>query len=107
MPLPRRIVGSLLASPGSAGALAAATAQADGQHGPLAQTLAATDVSAAAATLHGTVDAEGKRTTYWFDIGATTVYGARTQVATTDKNEPVDVQSGVSGLMRGAVYGRR
>ena len=70
----------------------------------MAQTLAPSDVTNTSATLHGTVDADRRRTTYWFEIGPTTAYGAHTQAATTDKKDPVDVQSSVSGLTKGAVY---
>jgi hypothetical protein len=95
----------MLASLAAAGALAVATAQAhDNDDGPLAQTLAPSDVTNTSATLHGTVDADRRQTTYWFDIGPTTAYGAHTQAATTDKKDPVDVQSTVSGLTKGAVY---
>jgi hypothetical protein len=95
----------MLASLAAVGVLAVATAQADDhEDGPLAQTLAPTDVTNTSATLHGTVDADKHRTTYWFDIGTTTAYGARTQLATTDKKYPVDVQSSVSGLIKGAIY---
>jgi hypothetical protein len=87
------------------GALAAATAQAhDHQNAPVAQTLVPTDVTNTSATLHGTVDAGEKRTTYWFDIGTTTAYGAHTQPATIDPTDAVAVQSSVSGLTKGTVY---
>jgi hypothetical protein len=95
----------LLASLAAAGALAVATAQAnDGEEGPVAQTLAPSDVTTTSATLHGTVDADKRPTTYWFDLGPTTAYGAHTQAATTDKPAPIAVQSSVSGLAKGAVY---
>ena len=80
----------IVASLAVAGALAVATAQADDKRAPAAQTLAPTDVTNSSAILHGTVDAGRQRTTYWFDIGSTHLYGARTQSATTDKKDPVE-----------------
>ena len=94
----------MLASLAAAGALAVATAQAnDSDDGPLAQTLAPSDVTNTSATLHGTVDADRRPTTYWFDIGPTTAYGAHTQAATTDKN---DSRRGAEQRL-GAGQGRR
>jgi hypothetical protein len=94
----------MLASLVATGALAAATAQADSKTAPLAQTLAPTDIAATSAVLHATVDPGHQRTTYWFEIGPTTAYGARTQSDTIDKHDPVAVQSSVSGLLRGTTY---
>ena len=88
----------------AAGALAVATAEAHNDHAaPVAQTLAPTDVTNTSAVLHGTVAAGGQKTTYWFDIGPTTAYGAHTQTATT-KNDLADAQSSVSGLLKGTIY---
>ena len=94
----------VVASLAVAGALAAATAQADNKRPPAAQTLAPTDVTNTSAVLHGTVDAGRQKTTYWFDVGSTLLYGARTQSDTTNKNDPVSIQSSVSGLVKGATY---
>jgi hypothetical protein len=95
----------MLASLVAAGALAAATAQADShKSAPLAQTLAPGAVTNTSAILHGTVDAGRQKTTYWFDVGSTPLYGAKTQSDTTNKNDPVDVQSSVSGLVKGTTY---
>ena len=88
--------------------LAAATAQADNtKTEPTAQTLAPTAVTVASAELQGTVYAGRQKTTYWFEIGPTTAYGASTQADTTNKNEPVAVQSSVSGLAQGTTYHAR
>ena len=98
----------MLATLAAAGALAVATAQADDhQDGPVAQTLAPSDVTSTSAVLHGTVDAGKQRTTYWFVIGPTTAYGVSTQANTTDKKDPVAVQSSVSGLINGMTYHAR
>jgi len=64
VPLLRRFLVPLLASLAAAGALAVATAQAnDGEGGPVAQTLAPSDITNTSATLHGTVDADKRPTT--------------------------------------------
>jgi hypothetical protein len=94
----------MLASLAAAGALAVATAEANDETAPVARTLAPLQVASTSAVLHGTVNAGKQKTTYWFEIGPTTAYGASTQSATTDKNEPVSVQSGVSGLIKGTTY---
>jgi hypothetical protein len=94
----------MLAALAAVGALAVATAQADDKRAPAAQTLAPTDVTNSSAVLHGTVEAGRQKTTYSFDIGSTLLYGARTQSGETNKNDPVSVQSSVSGLVKGATY---
>jgi hypothetical protein len=98
----------MLASLVAAGALAAATAQANSNKtAPVAQTLAAIGVTNTSAVLLGTVDAGRQKTTYWFEIGPTTAYGASTQSDTTNRNYPVAVQSSVSGLVKGTTYHAR
>jgi hypothetical protein len=84
-----------------------ATAQAHDETAPAARTLAPLQVASTSAVLHGTVDAGRQKTTYWFEVGPTTAYGASTQSATTDKSEPVSVQSSVSGLVKGTTYHAR
>ena len=66
----------------------------------MAQTLAPSDVTNTSATLHGTVDADKRPTTYWFDIGPTTAYGAHTQAATTDKPIPSRCRAACRGWPR-------
>jgi hypothetical protein len=73
----------------------------------VAQTLAAIGVTNTSAVLLGTVDAGRQKTTYWFEIGPTTAYGASTQSDTTNRNYPVVVQSSVSGLVKGTTYHAR
>jgi hypothetical protein len=84
--------------------LAGTTAQASDQTQPVAQTLAPTGFAAVVVVLHGTVDPGHQRTTYWFEIGPTTAYGATTQPVTIDSDHPVAVTGLVSGLVKGATY---
>src|SRR5512132_2767080 len=107
MPLLRRFVVPMVVALAAAGALAVATAQADNQRAPLAQTLAPTDVTNTSVILHGTVDAGRQNTTYWFDIGTTLLYGARTRSYATSNDDPVNVQSSVSALVKGVTYHAR
>ena len=88
-------------------ALAGATAQADDQTPPVAQTLAPTWFGGVVAVLHGTVDPGHQRTTYWFEIGRTTAYGSTTQPLTIDTGHAVAVTGVVSGLVMGATYHAR
>jgi hypothetical protein len=87
--------------------LAGATAQASDQTPPVAQTLAPTGFAGVVVVLHGTVDPGHQRTTYWFEIGPTTAYGATTQPVTIDKDDPVNANSVVAGLLKGATYHAR
>jgi hypothetical protein len=73
----RRVAVAILIACCSLGIVGAAAAR----HGPEATTQAATDVSATAATLHGTVTPD-KRTSWFFQYGTTTEYGSRTPVIT-------------------------
>jgi hypothetical protein len=73
----------------------------------VAQTLAPTGVANTSAVLHGRVDAGGQKTTYWFEIGPTTAYGASTQPDTVDKSFVMPSQSTVSGLVKGTTYHAR
>jgi len=89
------------------GGATVATAEAHDDSAPLARTLVTMQVAGTSAVLHGTVDAGKQRTTYWFEVGPTTAYGASTQSGTTDKSEPVAVQASVSGLVKGTTYHAR
>jgi hypothetical protein len=91
----------------AAASAAVATAEADNKTAPVAQTLATTNVASTSAVLRGSVYAGRQKTTYWFEVGPTTAYGASTQSDTTNKNEPVAVQSSVSGLVNGTTYHAR
>jgi hypothetical protein len=92
---------AMLAATGGA---AVATAEARDNAAPVVRTLAPTDVASASAVLHGLVDARKRTTSYWFEVGPTTGYGASTQSATTDRDEPVAAQSTLSGLISGTTY---
>jgi hypothetical protein len=87
--------------------LAGTTAQASDQTPPVAQTLAPTEFAGLVVVLHGTVDPGHQRTTYWFEIGPTTAYGATTQPVTVDTDHPVNATSVVAGLLKGATYHAR
>jgi hypothetical protein len=87
--------------------LAGPTAQASDQTPPVAQTLAPTGFAGVVVVLHGTVDPGHQRTTYWFELGPTTAYGASTQPVTIDKDHPVNATSVVAGLLKGGTYHAR
>ena len=107
MRTPYTLIVPLLAALVAACALAAATAEAHDKSAPVAQTLAPTGVANTSAVLHGRVDPGGQNTTYWFEIGPTTDYGASTQPDTADKDFTVPAQSPVSGLVQGTTYHAR
>ncbi len=87
--------------------LAGTTAQASDQAAPVAQTLAPTWFAGVVVVLHGTVDPGHQRTTYWFEIGPTTAYGATTQPVTIDNDHPASATSVVAGLLTGRTYHAR
>jgi hypothetical protein len=87
--------------------LAGTTAQASDQTAPVAQTLAPTGSAGVVVVLHGTVDPGHQRTTYWFELGPTTAYGATTQPVTIDTDHPVNATSVVAGLLKGGTYHAR
>ncbi len=66
---------------------------------PKATTEAAKEVRATRATLRGTVNPNGKATTYWFECGKTTSYG--TNVPTS----PKEAGSGTSNVAVSETYG--
>lgn len=65
----------------------------------------ATGVTPSAATLHGSVDPNGRATSYYFEYGTSTGYGSRTstQKAGSGSNS-VAVSASVSGLQSGRTY---
>jgi Tol biopolymer transport system component len=72
---------------------------------PRAVTEAARDVTAAGATLAGSVDPEGESTSYAFDYGTTTDYGATTAAgAAGSGRDPVAVSAAVGSLAPGTTY---
>jgi hypothetical protein len=72
---------------------------------PDAVTGAASGVTASSATLNGTVDPNGRATTFYFEYGSTTGYGTKTAVksaGSTTNAQPVS--AGISGLQAGHTY---
>jgi hypothetical protein len=66
---------------------------------------AATSITASSATLNGTVDSNGRATTYYFEYGTSTSYGTKTAAksagsATSAQSE----EAGISGLQAGHTY---
>ena len=72
---------------------------------PTVTTNAATGVGSGAATLNGSINANGQATTYYFEYGKTTSYGTKTGVQNggSDTN-PVNVSAAISGLQSGQTY---
>lgn len=75
------------------------------QLAPQVTTNDATFIDSDAAQLNGTVDPNGRETTYWFEYGQTTSYGLTTATFTAGSGtEAVAVNSLVSGLLPDSVY---
>jgi hypothetical protein len=89
-------------------ACAAPIAAAASQDAPLAPvTQAPANVTSTSAVLQGVVDDSGGHTvSFWFELGATAAYGARTPTFTTDKAH-TDVKRGFGGLTQGTTYHAR
>src|SRR3954454_6860267 len=72
---------------------------------PVVSALPASDVSAFAATLHGTVNPQGVATSYHFDYGTTTSYGSRTPDATAGSgSSPIAVANAIPSLAPNTTY---
>jgi hypothetical protein len=72
---------------------------------PIVQTQAPTAVAVASAVLHGLVDPGSQKTTYWFELGATTAYGTSTNPASAGKgDEAVTVNQGIGNLQPATTY---
>jgi len=72
---------------------------------PTATTGAATDVTATTATLTGTVNPNKEATTYWFEYGTSSGYGAQTAPADAGPgNAQRAVSAGISGLAPTTTY---
>ena len=72
---------------------------------PTAITLAATAVTAASATLNGTVNPNSLATNYYFEWGTTTSYGNVTPtIAAGNGTTNMAVNAGISGLTGGTTY---
>jgi hypothetical protein len=92
----------------AASAIACCSAAAAMASGPSAQTQATTDITAASGTLHGVVNPDDKPTTYWFELGTTTAYGAVTSPTSMAKTKtPTPVAETVAGLQPGTAYHAR
>jgi hypothetical protein len=73
--------------------------------GPTVTTNAATGVSSSAATLNGSVNPNGRATTYFFDYGKDTNYGSKTAVTNAGSaSSPVTVSAAIAGLQAGQTY---
>lgn len=71
---------------------------------PGASTGVATSITSTSATLNGVVNPHKEATTYAFEYGTTTAYGARTPDATVSGNAGKDVNATVTGLTPNTVY---
>ena len=72
---------------------------------PAVNTGGAASVAQSTATLNGRVDANGKATTYFFQIGTTRLYGAQTaETPAGAAARPIAVSAPVSGLAPATVY---
>jgi len=72
---------------------------------PSAVTEKATNVYARDATLDGTINPEGIKTTYWFEYGPTTSYGSKTSESTLGGGTtPTKVSAALSGISAGTTY---
>ena len=69
---------------------------------PEVNTAAATAVTSSAATLNGTVNANGTACVYYFEYGPTATYGSATVSYSTNANSSVSVT--ISGLTANATY---
>jgi hypothetical protein len=72
---------------------------------PMAVTGTATEVTMTSATLTGTVDANGRATTWYFEYGTSASYGSKTSVKSAGSGtNSVGVSAPISGLARGRLY---
>jgi phosphodiesterase/alkaline phosphatase D-like protein len=73
--------------------------------GPDASTEEPIQVTSSSAVLRGTVDANGRGTSFYFEYGRTTAYGSRTRRASAGGSaDPVTVSQRVTGLRTGRTY---
>lgn len=72
---------------------------------PTVETTAATNVKSAEATLNGTVNPNGAKTTYYFEYGPTTSYGSTTTSSETGAGESaMSVAKTIGGLTQNVTY---
>ena len=65
----------------------------------------ASSVSVNSATLNGTVDPNGRATTWWFEYGTSTSYGSKTAAKNAGNGTgPANVSIGIGGLKQGERY---
>jgi hypothetical protein len=72
---------------------------------PSVQTQAPTAVTASSAVFHGLVGPDGRKTTYWFELGTTTAYGTATNPASAGNgDDAVTVNHGIGSLQPTTTY---
>jgi hypothetical protein len=72
---------------------------------PDVSTGSASSISASAATLNGTVDPNGRATTFYFEYGTSTSYGSKTSTKGAGSATSAQPESaGISGLTAGRTY---
>jgi hypothetical protein len=84
--------------------IGAATPKAENRDSPAAGTGSATALSTSGATLNGTIDPAQLATTYAFDYGKTTAYGAEAGGSVPAGGATVAVAGAVTGLEPGTTY---
>jgi len=72
---------------------------------PTVTTSGASSIGPTSATLNGKVDPNGRATTYFFDYGTTTAYGAKTSSSSAGSgSSSTNVSKSVTGLKAGTTY---
>jgi len=72
---------------------------------PDVQTQAPTAITGASAALHGLVNPNTRKTTYWFELGTTLAYGTATNPASAGKGDkPVTVTGSIGNLEPATAY---
>ncbi len=71
---------------------------------PGAVTGSASGVTASSATLNGSVDANGRPTTWYFEYGTSTSYGTKTAAKSATGSTATSVSASVTGLQAGRTY---
>jgi hypothetical protein len=85
--------------------VAAMLATGSTQSPPAAKTTAATNITRTSATLNGTVNPNGRPTTYRFEYGRTSAYGSSTPTASAGSGTTATpVSASISGLARKTTY---
>jgi hypothetical protein len=72
---------------------------------PDVQTQAPTPLTSASVAMHGLVNPNTRKTTYWFELGTTLAYGTATSPASAGKGDkPVTVTGGIGNLEPATAY---